>query len=113
MYVISIFAPLLPQILPYMIRNMSYFSEFLKSLLTALSMDPLLQHNAQKPGSAEQLVNGMVRVLLLFWSFWGLLFFPCGLSWLGFCGCIFSYPLAMHPGYNWTQINGPTALQYD
>lgn len=65
------------------------------SLLTIPSMGPLPQHSAQRPGSAKQLVNGMVRVLLLFWLFWGLLFFQCGFSWLGFCGWFFSYSLAI------------------
>lgn len=88
------------------IGNMSYFSEFLKSFFTIPPTDLLLHHNAQRPGSAEQPVDGMVRVLLLFWLFWGLLFFQCGFSWLGFCGCFLSYPLAMYPAYNWTQING-------
>lgn len=69
-------------------------------------MDPLLQHNAQRQGSAEQMVNGMVRVLLLFWLFWVSLFLQWGFSWAWVLWLL----LAMHPVYNCTQINDTIAL---
>lgn len=111
LYVITAFAPLLPRTLPH---DMKY--QLLFWILEVSSQShPWIPHFNIKPRDQDLLSSWWM-------AWWG---FCCCFGYFGVC-CIlnvalvgldyvvaFSYPLAMYPAHNWTQINGPIALHYN
>lgn len=88
---------------------------FLNSWGVSSQSHPWIPHFNIKPRDQDLLSS--------WWTaWWG---FCCCFGYFGVC-CIlnvalvgldyvvaFSYPLAMYPAHNWTQINGPVALHYN